>query len=206
MKTMLTWLSIWLPVCLWGSLSSSVWAEPPRVLEQVAAQLTSADIIAGEFEQAQHVAVLSRPLLSRGRFVFQRGTGLLWQVLEPVESSLVFGADGEVRSDGAVAGARALGFVARLLNSVLGGDLAMLDDGFHIEGRVEAEGWQLRLTPRGGPLSRFVSGIQLQGAAAVEQVALYDNNGDHSVLDFKRVVFPAILPPHAKVLDALESE
>lgn len=179
-------------------------AESSALLDQVAAQLNSADIVAGEFEQAQRIAVLSRPLVSHGRFVFSRDAGLLWEVLEPVQSSLVFGADGEVRTSSAIAGARALGFVARLLNSVLGGELATLDDSFQVEGQVEAEGWSLQLNPRGGPLARFIDRIDLQGAATIEQVQLLDANGDQSTLTFRRVVFPAELPSHASILRSPE--
>lgn len=181
------------------------------LLAGVAARMAPADIVAGEFEQAQRVAVLSRPLVSTGRFVFKRGAGIFWEVREPLASSLVLGADGRVLAGGdtgndSVAGARALGFVARLLNGVLGGDLAVLEDSFRVEGRVEADHWSLQLTPRQGPLRRVIGSIELQGGSVVEQVRLLDANGDSSVVDFKQVVFPASVPEHAAVLNELLSD
>lgn len=173
-----------------------------ELLAQVGEQLTHADIVAGDFEQAQHVAVLSRPLVSRGRFVFVRDRGIFWQVQQPLQSTLVLAADGGVASDEVVAGERALGFVARLLNSVLAGDLASLNNNFEVRGEVTDQGWTLQLTPRSGPLARVIRAIDLKGTATVDRVELVDAGGDRSELRFSQVGFPAQLPDYAASLQS----
>lgn len=191
-------------ILLWMILlAGPTCAAPADLLKRVAAQVQPAPIIAGNFEQVQEVTVLSRPLQSHGRFVFQRGRGIFWQTLEPVPSSLVLRADGEVATgEGtAIAGARALGFVASLLNNVLSGNVAELEGRFHVAGEVMEEGWSLQLTPRERMLSRVIDHIALHGQATIEEVRVRDTEGDQSILRFSQVSFPTRLPEYAVVLE-----
>lgn len=193
----------WLWTLLAGCLALPALATE-ALLEQVGERLQRAELVAGEFEQSQRVAALSRPLVSRGRFVFERERGIFWQVREPVAASLILTVDGRVHSGdgdgGGVAGERALGFMARLLNSVMRGELETLRESFEVTGEIDARAWQLRLTPSSGPLGRVIEVIEVSGNRSVRQVVLRAGDGDSSRLNFHAITFPAALPDYAAAL------
>jgi len=164
-------------------------AEPPdAVLQAIAARLERPAVVRGEFTQERRIEGLSRPLVSRGRFVVVRGEGVLWDTAEPFPHSLRVTAQG-VRVEEPAAGAAGLarastGAAPREMNRMLGAlfeaDLGVLDRYFRARGELADSGWSIDLRPRADALARVFSAIVLRGDALLRTIELQEANGDHT--------------------------
>lgn len=184
-------------LALWLPLVALAQAAQEPALAEVSAQLERPAVVRGEFEQAKQIAGLSRPLVSRGRFVVASGQGVLWDTLEPFPQQLRISAAG-VRAAGPDEGSQQTlvggdaGSAARELNRVLGAvfeaDLEVLGGYFRVQCEPVDGAWRLRLEPRAAALARVFSGITLQGDRLVESIELREANGDTTRIRFASTV------------------
>ncbi len=169
-------------------------AQDDAALARIAARVEQPELLRGQFVQARQVQGFRQPLRSSGRFVLAREQGVLWLTEKPFPSSLSVTPRGLVAENGGQVrridtdkepGLRA---VNALLSDLLGGELARLARDFSIEvAHEDADGWRLKLTPRGEPLSRVFDAIALQGADVVESVSLIEGNGDVTDIAFSQL-------------------
>lgn len=165
---------------------------PPQWLSEAARRLDNAAIMRGDFEQTKTIKGFKKPLVSRGHFLMARGKGIQWVTNEPFPSTLVVTKDRlltimdkgvqqqlDARQE---PGLRAIN---ELLMAVLGGDLNALNARFQIEGGLQGvQGWRLSLVPRDVALQRFISHIDMDGDAHVQNVRLSEGAGDESRIRF----------------------
>lgn len=134
------------------------------------------------FEQVQHLAALSAPLLSRGEVVLQTSGSIRWQVLEPIDYELFIDVDGAVTaSDGTTFDHPA---IMRLVRMLLTMDTLALSSSFSIEGRCDDTGWSLHLTPTDEMLKGLFSRINAAGQHLLTHVELVAHSGDRTVFTF----------------------
>jgi Outer membrane lipoprotein carrier protein LolA-like len=128
---------------------------PRRILAQPAV-LKSGDVLRGRFVQERHLSGFATPIRSEGSFVLSPGEGLIWRVEKPLATTTVVTPAGLVQlaSDGRemtrLPAARAP-FLARLfdlLNAVLQGNPAELEQVFTVTRRSEGAHEHLQLMPR----------------------------------------------------------
>jgi hypothetical protein len=72
---------------------------------------------------------------------------------------------------------------------ILAGDLARLRDLYDLELRsATSDGWELRLTPRGPPLSAAIAAVQVRGRGRVlQELRVREAGGDETVTQFRDV-------------------
>ncbi|WP_051536867.1 hypothetical protein [Shewanella marina] len=58
-------------------------------LSQLKSQLAIKLPIRGDFTQSRYLKVLSKPLISQGKFIFAQQHGMVWQQVSPFRNSLV---------------------------------------------------------------------------------------------------------------------
>jgi hypothetical protein len=164
-------------------------------LDELFAALRRSPGISASFEESKEIALLKRPLVSRGHVYFKPPRDLARHVESPTPSRLVL-SRGRVRiSDargtremdlGAAGAARALveGFV-----QVLSGDRPGLEKNFGITFVLgEAGSWKLRLEPKAEGLRRAVVSMELRGVALrVDRMVLWEGSGDRTVTRFGEV-------------------
>ncbi|WP_244788879.1 outer membrane lipoprotein carrier protein LolA [Cupriavidus pauculus] len=174
----------------------------------VAARLTDAPVIRGQFEQTRRLAGFSQPLVSRGDFVVARGRGVVWTTREPVPSSLmvspdrlvVRGADGKIQQQMQADAQPAMRIVGESMIAMLRGDFRALSSCFDVTGKlIGKQAWTLTLTPTDAGTRRVFARIELSGDQFVRNVKLEEASGDSSVVKM-------IDPVAAKQLDASEAQ
>lgn len=169
--------------CLCGL---SAWADDNEssraTLQRVSERLTVADVTRGAFTQEHHLNVLSRPLVSRGDFVYHRQLGVRWSVIEPFASTMVVAPTG-VFYQGEQAQPFAKGF-GQLLLTLMQLDVEQLARNFVASGDPGGDEWKLVLKPRHDQWRQAITEIQLRGNQAINQVGVLEASGDKVLVTF----------------------
>lgn len=180
-------------VAVLGLAGRAAAADAP-LAEQVRRRLVDAPVLRGEFEQRRTLQGFRNPLVSRGDYVVARARGVAWRTREPFASTLLLTreralsrqADGRVDTLMDAREQPVLRLVNRMLFALMAADLAVLEEGFRVEGQVAAARWQLVLSPRDASLAQWVSRIELAGDRHVEQVVLLEPRGDATAIRLSR--------------------
>ena len=156
-------------------------------------ELNAHDIVVGRFIQRRHLPQLERPIASSGRFAYERGRGLLWQVTEPIASSLVIAADGVFQDGEPVEGAGALRAVAPVFGALFAGESDRLGRHFEVDREATETGWRLQLRPRDATLAAAIERIVVAGQSGPDSLVLIGANGGRTELAFDDIRYPARL-------------
>lgn len=160
------------------------------LLDAISEQLQQSHFSRGHFEQRKFISVLPRPLLSTGQFTFRNDGSLEWQVIEPLQSLLVFNSEGIRQSqDGQLvwqlSGEQtATDMIRRVLNAALIADWRVLEDYFRLEASQQGEHWQLQLIPIDKLLLAVVTQVNLHGSTQLDTMTIFEANGDRTELAF----------------------
>lgn len=176
-------------------VAGSLPAYAADLVRDVGTRLQQPELLRGQFEQRKVVKGFSRPLRSRGDFLFWQGHGVIWHTRAPFEASLILTPRTlasrqnnqtlqrlDARKE---PGLRALN---ETLMALLSGNLDSLQQRFEITGTVTGTAtWQLRLIPRDARLAGIIQRIELSGDAHVRDVTMLERNGDSSHIRFDRL-------------------
>ncbi len=164
-------------------LSSRLWAFDN---EQLAQQLSAADVVRGEFVQEKYLRSLAMPLSSRGQFVLSKQLGLLWKVRQPFAQTYRIDAQGvSLLADNVwqiQPGQNVAARQSRLFLAVLQGDRSVLEADFTLQLQGNAQQWQLQLLPKAVFLQQIFKVIEIHGGALVERIELHETQGDRTVM------------------------
>jgi hypothetical protein len=169
-------------------------------LDTLLARMASTRGVEARFREERFVALLVDPLVSRGTLYFVPPDRMARFTTEPAPASLVVegeslrfreGAEGPELDLSASPVAHA--FVENFM-AVFSGDRARLEKLYYIEldGEFDLagglDGWQLALTPRRAPLSRFLEVVLLRGdAGGMREMEIRDADGDRTLTRFEFV-------------------
>ena len=170
-------------------------ASVEHALAEPIAVLRKATTVRARFEQARHLSGFKQPLKSSGDLLFVRGTGIVWRVLEPFESTSVFDRNGMRSGDGQASGAppAALRVLSGVLLSMLDLDVAALASRFEMFTGARPQGWILGLRPRDPAAAGFAERLTISGRATLEHIEWSDARGDRTEITFRDVT-PAAGP------------
>lgn len=171
-------------------------------LRQLTTKLAPADSAKGEFTQYRTLKVLKQPLVSQGEFLFARSIGVVWQQTRPFSTTLILkdqqliqiDSEGNVQINDA-GGAGTAGAVSdilpTLLNALLSGDLATLENHFSLSlSEPEHAGtfqWQLGLIPLDPIVLKAMPKIVLEGQKNIHTLVLFSDSGDTSRIEFNAI-------------------
>ena len=142
------------------------------------------------FSEEKHIALLARPLVSRGTLFFTRPALLLRRVESPEPSEVVINKDAlRVRDK---SGEQTLDLRARKdirpfvesLTWILAGERAALERTYAASFQAESKGapWQLSLKPKVAPLSHLIAELVIRGRGLfVEQIEVRETGGDKTI-------------------------
>lgn len=146
------------------------------------------------FVERKHVAILSAPLESSGRLMYQAPDRLEKHTVSPVRESLVLEGD-ELTVEGKDRKRRTLrlqeqpmvrAFVEGV-RSTLAGDLATLNRHYAIQLAGSERQWRLTLKPGDRQVQEIVSQIQISGSGdAITRIEFFETTGDRSVMTITR--------------------
>lgn len=161
-------------------------------LDDIKAQMVSAEVLSGSFTQQKQVSGFRKPLVSKGSYVLWSGHGVLWKTYSPFASTLLMtrnvmvakNGDGQDAYQLKTQSEPALQMVNMLIMSLLSGDIDFLDARFFSEvKRTDAakgndSSWRLKLKPKDKAMQRLFNEINLGGDRFVREVELMDKNSD----------------------------
>jgi outer membrane lipoprotein-sorting protein len=147
------------------------------LLQRIGQRLEHHQVTRGEFTQENHLQVLSKPLVSSGHFLYHRDKGVIWDVVQPLESRVLMNRDRVITSDRSAQTFQAGGF-GEIFQAMLGGDLSVLARNFATDGEEDDTGWRLVLRPRDKRLANAIQAIRLSGDRQPEAVEIQDAAGN----------------------------
>jgi len=161
-------------------------------------QVDQGNHVVGAFIQRRYVPSLQDPVESRGRFFYDRGRGVVWRVVEPIESELVMTQTAAYQDGESVDAGPVLELVEALLRATFAGDFEPLERRFRVERHGGDEAWRVELTPIDDTTAKAITRIMLTGSAEPESVTIVASDGARTELVFNRVRRPDKLPQTAR--------
>lgn len=158
-------------------------------VQETAKKITS---ITSDFEQSKHLEMLSEPIVSKGKLVFQSPDKILWQYTAPKAYQVIFKdemlyVDNDGTKDEIKLSSSKLfrSFNELIVNSIKGD---MFDEGqFEISYFKIAEGYFVTFIPKDKKMRRFVSAFELtftQTTGDVIKIKLIESNSDYTLITF----------------------
>lgn len=174
--------------------ASQAATDPPQLLDRLVGILSEPAVVRAEFIQEKRMAVLTRPLISRGRITVSRRDGVIWQLEAPIRMSVAFGetkiievdAEGRRRVRG-IGENRAQAEVGRIFKELLAADMASLRRYFQVDAEGDLESWRIRLTPRSPEVARFIKTMQLTGGRHIEVIRIEEAGGDATSIRLRNI-------------------
>ncbi len=168
-------------------------------------RLAAVHSLRASFEQEKRIALLKRPLTSRGTVSMQNGK-VLWQTESPRPSSMLVD-DGEIRMYDPEAGRVEVYRVEERFSDMAASPVPRLDvlaKSFEIEEVEEPGALVLRLAPRTDLLRDQLAEATLSLDAElgyVKEIEIVDQDGDRTTIRFTHVEVNPELDPGALTLD-----
>jgi outer membrane lipoprotein-sorting protein len=188
-------------------LAPGALAADAEVLARIRAALEAQPRLRAEFEQTKRMTDVERPLVAHGRLLVWGEAGVVWEIDQPVKMAIVLREDTTTQID--AEGRRktrrarddaAAARIGRVLRALLHGDTATLEQWFEIAARMERSRWTITLTPRRGPMTAFLTSMQVSGERYVEHVAIDEASGDSTRIRFRNYRDAAPLSEHERGL------
>ncbi len=182
---------------------SLVWAGPVPARDSADPGKASIRLrsVQADFVQEKHLKILARPLVSRGRFVFQVPGNLRWEYQAPLRSILLM-YGGKVRKftghNGQLVEEKGLRLDA--MQVVLGEISNWLDGRFSDNAAFTTEFRDARtivLTPREEGLRSLISSIELRladKAGLLDSLILFEGPGSYTLISFTGRVLNREIP------------
>ncbi|HEY4804875.1 MAG TPA: outer membrane lipoprotein carrier protein LolA [Paraburkholderia sp.] len=169
-----------------ATTSSSTSASDAALVSQIAAHLAHAKGVRSRFTQTQTLAAMKAPLVSTGSLLFFRERGVIWQIDTPYRKTwvmtdsgvAVIDAAGQRAATGAAQGSRGAAEIAKMMRTMLAGDLSALYSQFDVEARGTPSQWQMHLVPRQPQIAQSLRGIEMEGGDFLESLRITFANGD----------------------------
>ena len=183
-------------LCAAMAFAGSVWdfpiAEKTEPLEDALRTLSDSDSVSGTFEQIRTIEKINRSFRSSGKFEISKATGILWKIEKPffsemriTDSSIVqLDADG-VRTEISSKDNAVFGEIARMMRSVLFGDLSGLQKRFRIYFVQNGKNWKIGLVPSEETVQKVLRSIVVEGNRVLKKVELVDGEGNRLNYDFR---------------------
>jgi hypothetical protein len=160
-------------------------------LSEIGGRLAKHAVICADFTQSKSLRALTRPLVSRGRFVFVAEKGVLWQVREPFPTQAVIKKDALISWNNEGKPQR-LGFeknpifrsLSRVILAVFSGNTNQLQETFQVESAVTRSNWRLVLTPRDKSFAAIIARIRASGDRFIDELRIEEGRGDQTVITF----------------------
>ncbi|GBE11967.1 lipoprotein chaperone [bacterium BMS3Bbin14] len=157
--------------------------------------------VQADFIQETHLKILVRPIISKGRFIFQAPGSLRWEYREPFRSILLM-FDGRVRKfidrDGKLVEERGMQLDAM---QVVMGEISGWLNGRFTDNAAFKTSFEdkrtIRLTPKKESLRPFISSIELKlagQAGLLHSVTIFAGPGAFTKLVFSHVVLNRPVP------------
>ncbi len=158
--------------------------------QDLIALLQKSQNIQGGFTQQRFLKSLSKPIVSRGKFVLLANKGLLWQMQQPFAVDLRVKKDGIMQWNGSQWVANNKLGQSEQINLFLGllsGDISALSAQFDLQLSGSPQQWRLTLTPSSLLMKQIFNHIIIKGDGLVREIEFDEKQGDRTLILFSQV-------------------
>ena len=158
--------------------------------QDLIALLQKSQNVQGGFTQQRFLKSLSKPIVSRGKFVLLANKGLLWQMQQPFAVDLRVKKDGIMQWNGSQWVANNKLGQSEQINLFLGllsGDISALSAQFDLQLSGSPQQWRLTLTPSSLLMKQIFNHIIIKGDGLVREIELDEKQGDRTLILFSQV-------------------
>lgn len=184
------------------ALGASAPAPAPVTLGELLQEFAQQPSARAHFQETQHLALLTQPLVSEGTLIYRAPDYLEQRVSRPRAQDMILDHGkltlqiGRHRRTVALADYPQLAPLLDSLRATLAGDQAALEEHFALQLTGTRSHWRLRLTPREPDLAALIRDILLQGEAAqIHSVQIQQVNGDEAQLRIEPLPEPPASAP-----------
>lgn len=174
---------------------TAVASDVPDLLSLIIAQLSEPAVVRASFVQEKRLAVLSRPIVSRGRVIVSRRDGLIWQIEAPLRMSITFSESRIIETDAegkhrvhSGSDNRVQAEVGRVFRGLLAADRDILNRYFTLHAEGDVQHWRIDMTPRSAELGKFIKTLQLSGGRHIETIRVDESNSDATLIRLRDAV------------------
>jgi outer membrane lipoprotein-sorting protein len=160
-------------------------------LDQLMRALQAQPVARAQFVETKHLAILDSTLEVRGTLEFRAPDYLRRQQTQPQQQSfevqgqtVTLERPGQAPRQIALADYPPLAGFIDSLRATLAGDRAALERHYRLNLKGDAANWDLKLTPRPGPLAQHVERLSLQGRyGRLTRIEMREAGGDRTVTE-----------------------
>lgn len=151
-------------------------------------QLQNNILIRSQFKQFRKLKILKKPLISTGRINFFSGTGIIWEIKEPINSKIIISENKttEITSlngkDTINTRPNTTGFYI-VLESIFNGNIKQIKKHFTANFSGNISNWIINLTPTTEPLNKIFTNIKLSGTQQINSIVFNDYNHDTTIIE-----------------------
>jgi hypothetical protein len=151
----------------------------------------SSNVVRAHFEQRKNIAGLSKPILSSGEFLYASDRGVYWHSTKPFDMTYLVTAKGVTRREEGQLDVElkaddhpAIRGFSTIFLAMFSGELGGLERSFEAHFSGDLSSWVIGLKATDPDVKRFIAAIVLSGGDAVQEVELYEGNGDSTLITF----------------------
>lgn len=159
--------------------------------EQLAQITVSPEILEGQFSQEKYLSALDAGLVSTGKFKYERGNSIHWEILQPIQNKLIMTPDRiSNQQDGGellqldVNTNPTVAILGEIFFAVLTAEWEKLARYFELSGTIDGEKWHAILIPLDQAARQVFSHVELKGATLLKEIILHETSGDRTTIRF----------------------
>ena len=154
-----------------------------------------------QFVQTKQVAILTKPLISKGYLLLTHNSQVVWQTQSPIKSTLLIGQqnlqqfnkhDQPVQSP-ANSNQQMSQLISSTFLAILAGDFEQLDQHFSTALDCRDGLWQIALTTNSPSMKPLISSISVSGQQHIDELSFTEANGDSTHLVLTPLDNPALM-------------
>ena len=157
--------------------------------EQLAQISVAPEILEGQFSQEKYLSALDAGLVSSGKFKYERGNSIHWEILQPIRNKLIMTPDGiSNQQDGSellqldINTNPTVAVLSEIFFAVLTAEWEKLARYFELSGTIDGEQWHAVLIPLDQAARQVFSQVELKGETLLKEIILHETSGDKTTI------------------------
>lgn len=169
--------------------------ESQKELVGFLSEMTSYEMIEGNFKQTKSIKKLNRDFVSTGKFLIWNGVGIYWVTQKPFESFLQVNDSGVAQWDDkgnkkeiSTKENPVFAEFSKTIWSVFSGNVKEMEKNFEVYFEKSAKNVSIGLVPRETAVRKVIANLVMEGSRNLEKVTITDGDGNLVVYEFSNHV------------------
>lgn len=159
---------------------------------QIFSQLSSTPTVRAQFQQQKKLASLNKTFVSSGTILFSKQYGVLWNIQQPVQASLIVTPKKMVQKTPRTLSQIEIdkspyGSVATMFLQLMFGNEAALAKNFNIvAASYSPTQWSVTLTPKSSLFKKLFDRVEAQGQRYVDKIIITEKANNSTTINFSQ--------------------